>query len=488
MPVVAEIQDIRIPPFILEREVLFGLNTPTAVQQVLDWKINEHLIALELRKQGRHQQADFIDAQQAFQHEARIEHHFEQNVNAHVEVSDEEIRTEIQKRFVTFAFRFIPLNSQEEALSIRTQWEQQGYDKALQSLVQQHEITALSERWQSPLMEAYDIDAGLLEILQELEIQQPSQPVFYNGQWLLFEVTDIRRQPIGEWDYEDQWESAKKVVWNRKALQRAQEYVSTAMQPLQVRTDKKALNALNKLLYPLFKNQSSTRSVAYLIDTSPENLTFSRSDYEAIAPLLLARWNGGTLSIADFIDRFIPGLYPIRANSQEQFLAALADAVALVVRDEVFFAKEETKAWQRSDSLQQEIRLREDKWLFQHYKNEKLAHAQTDTVSLVAYYEEQAERLGQSLIPFDQLPAEARTRLLRKKVQRDLWSLADSLKAIYAPSINQDQLQQLTQKLKPALETKHFKQVHIFKNYANRPAWPSVDPIWTLRQPSEVLQ
>ncbi|MDV7398681.1 hypothetical protein RZS08_45165, partial [Arthrospira platensis SPKY1] len=134
---------------------------------------------------------------------------FKRDVLDAVEVSNEEIRAEVNRMFVKFAFRFIPLLDPSQAPMLLERWQSEGYEAALELVkTEQPEIATLSSQWQSPLVEAYDIDEALLEVLQDLPIGQPSSPILVDGQWVLFEVTDIRRTPIGDWEYAQKGETA----------------------------------------------------------------------------------------------------------------------------------------------------------------------------------------------------------------------------------------------------------------------------------------
>lgn len=478
--VIAQVDGAVITPFMLEREVFFGVNRENKPEQILQWKLNEHLIASELRRRGYEQRLDFKDAQKAFLKGSLVEEHFHQTVSSNVVATDQEIREEIQKRYVKFAFRFMPFESQEKALQYREIWKEEGYESSLKMYATQAELTMLSNRWQSPLIEAYDIDSALLSLIQNLSINEPSQPVLYQKQWVVFEVTDIRRQPIGELDYEQEWESAKKVVWNRKAMQAAESYVSSTMQPLDVRTDRKSLKALSDWLFPLFKDASPVRSIEYLVQTKDTVISDEAiSAYKKIKNEVLVRWKGGTLTIADFLHTFVPGLYPIRAHSKESFSAQLSDAVALVVRDLVFLEKTPKKEL-LTDSLKAETHLREDKWLFQTYKNELQKQLVSDSSAVQKYYQRASQELNQTLIPLEQLNKAKKTQLLRKITAEKLLVMADSLRRVHPPSINTKIVDAEVNRINEKLKSQGFKNVQIFKNYANQPAWPSIDPIWAL--------
>lgn len=477
--ILANVEGAKITEFMLQRETQFGVDKAVDPKQILQWKINEHLIANFVRKAGKTQSAEFIEAAKAFKHEALVEEVFMQKVSNQLVVSDEEIKAEIQKRYVSFAFRFYPVKNQKDGLKKQQIWKEHGYDSLLKTYkIPDQEVATTSSRWQSPLVEAYDIDAELLAIIQELPIGSPSAPVLYNGQWMLFEVTDIRRKPIGDWEYNDQWESAKKVVWNRKALAEGTSFVGETMQPLEVKTNRKLFQELADALYPLMLKERPIRSLSYQSQNNDEYK-------KGLNPLLqngesvLSSWKGGELRVGDFLSDWTPGLYPLRFSNKDEFSAALNEAVALLIRDKVLLKMVDKGLEIPSDSLQNEIRLREDKWLFQHEKNARMARILSDTASLAKWYAAKTEARGINAKDFHKIGKEAKLRLAQRFVAEEVANLADSLKNESSSVVYEDNLQQFMSKFTEANKLiNQNKTVHLFKNYANRPAWPSIDPIW----------
>lgn len=483
---IAVIGDSPITDFMIERELKFGIEKKVEPKQLFNWKIYEHTIAQSLRSQGFDQEAAFLDASKAFKHEAYVEEVFQINVTNKIVVTKEEIQTEVAKRNVKFAFRFIPVENEQDGVAKRNIWLNTSYDSLVKiSYSKNQEIAALSQQWQSPLVEAYDIDASLLTQLQNLEIGVPSQPILYNGKWMLFEVTDIRRKPIGDWENDELRFSAEKVVWNKKAIDNASTFVDSLMKPLAVRTNASVLKQLSSILYPLFKTNTPIRSLAYLMQ-------YDAFYKEQLSPLkieqnqVLSSWKGGKLTVYDFLVEWVPGVYPLRFDSKESFDSALSDAIALLIRDKKLIKLASKNKSFLSDSLSAELRLKEDKWLFQQHKNKRLNQLLADSTNLAQWYDKQSEKRGLNAISFDQLNWEAKNKLAYRMLAEELKKEADSL-AQHIEIIKFDEAwAQLERSLIKEAENERntkFKTVQLFKNYANRPAWPAIDAIW-LQLPS----
>jgi|GEM_PF-7104635 hypothetical protein len=485
--VIAKVEDAAITQFMVERELRFGIDKKVDPNQLLTWKIYEHTLANSLRAKGYDKENAFLDAAKAFRHEALVEEVFQQEVSDKVRVTDEEIKNEIAKRNVKFAFRFFPLQNEKDGFGKRELWLKTSYDSLLKSnYISTNEIAALSQNWQSPLIDAYEIDAELLKELQNLLIGEPSQPINYQGQWVLFEVTDIRRKPIGDWELKEQCESAHKVVWNTKAMLSATNYVDSLMSPLEVRTHRAVFELLSEQLYPVLKEQTPVRSLAFLMKYD----AFYQERLQSLTPQknqILSSWKDGNLSINAFLEDWIPGLYPLRFESKLSFKTALSDAIALLIRDKKLLTLAANKSDIQSDSLLAELRLREDKWLFEQYKNRQLKQILADTLFLIEWYDAEIAKRGLNALPFTTLEEQAKNRLVQRLLAKKLQTEAVKLSHETAITKYPEAWSALTTKIQQQ-NAKHidtdFKTAQLFKNYANRPAWPSIDPIW-LQLPSQ---
>lgn len=405
----------------------------------LNYMIAEKLIALEAEKQKLDTLPAIRHAMHTLREELLIERVFEERVLAGVEVTDEEIKAEINRDAVSFKFRLLPAGSRQEAMQLYEAIQQTGFDQVLQEeLDARPELRLVEGELTSPFLKAEEIDPNLLALLKDLELNKPSLPQPYQDAWFIFEVMDIRRERLADADYEAKAPSYQKILYNRKALEAGTAFVAETMQPLNVATKRPAFEILNEALWAWYKEETPVRNLLDYIDRAPHlhaYMELLKAHYRD--PLVT--FDNRSWSIYDFLEHFTPGRYVLRTEDAASFKAHLADIVALVVRDYLFLEMAEQEKLDQDEVFQRTVQDWNEKWLFQEYRNVKMAHVSTAT---------------------------SRTRMKQ---------IADSLRDVYEVTVNWHILDTLSTSVSRKNPT---QTVHLFKSNANKMPFPIADPNW----------
>lgn len=405
----------------------------------LNYMIAEKLIALEADKEGLDTLPAIRHAMHTLQEELLIERVFEEKVLAHVEVTDDEIRAEINRDAVSFKFRLLPAGSRQEAMQLYESIQQSSFDAVMEEeLNARPELRLVEGELTSPYLKAEDIDPTLLGLLKDLELNKPSLPQPYQDAWFIFEVMDIRRERLADADYEAKTPSYQKILYNRKALEAGTAFVSETMQPLNVATKRQAFEVLTDALWAWYKEDTPVRNLLDYIDRS--------SNPKPYMALLIAHYDDPlvtfderTWRIYDFLEHFTPGRYVLRTEDAATFKTHLADIVALVVRDDHLLQMAMQDNLDQDEIFQRSVKNWKQKWLFQEYRNIKLVNASADA-----------------------------SRNWMKH-------LADSLASEYKVEVNWQVLDTLRTSVSPQNPT---QTVHLFKSNANKMPFPIADPNW----------
>jgi hypothetical protein len=406
-------------------------------QAYLQHLIDEQVLALEARKLRLDTSAAVVHAMRTLREELLIERVFDEHVLRHVTVTDEEIRQEVNKAAVSFRFRFLPAPTEAAARTVQAHLAARGYDAVLDE--QQASLTELGfvpADFTSPYVKAEDVDPLVLEAIRDLPLHTPSAPVAYDGQWLVFEVMDIRRERLADVNYAAKAPTIRKQVYNRKALEQATAFVAGTMAPLQVTTRREGFEVLCAALWPWYRAQPPTRNLLPEVEaraSGPPHLDLLRQHlHTPLVQFGTTRW-----AIRDFLAHFTPGRYPLRPDDEAAFKAQLADVVALVVRDYIFLEQARHEHLGEDAHHQRLLRRWEDKWLFQTFRQ--------------------------------QLAPEA----VRAQQYARIW--ADSVRARYRVEINHDVLDTLTLHTSDA---NPLMTVLLYKSNSNKMPFPIADPLW----------
>ncbi len=408
-------------------------------RELLDFMIREKLLAMEAERMNLDTVAAIRHALHTLEEEMLIERVFEEHVLDHIEVSDEEIRDEINRSAVSFRFRFLPALNENDAWAMWRDVNERGWGAVFEDRREAFEEIRMSEpEMTSPLLGADEIEPEILAIIQDLEVLRPSEPVNWNGQWVLFQVVDIRRSGLSEDDYQKKAATYRKVIYNRKAMEGGTQFVGDTMSPLDVRTQREGFDVLNQALWDWYRDEQPLRNLLFLIESGSVDKPYSRLLVSSF-DLPLVAFGNEQWDIREFLAHFTPGRYAVRTRDPLDFRARLSDIVALVVRDKLFLDRARQERLHRDEAYQRGLALWKEKWMFQEYKN----------------------RLVQ-----DRPAVAARSRLVE---------LTDSLKALYDVEVYYGVLDTLTLSVS---EMNPTMTVHLFKSHSNRQAFPIVDPNW----------
>lgn len=440
----------------------------------LELMLREQVLAREAERRGLDTNAAVVHALHTLREELLIERVFEAHVLDQIEVTDEEIRAEIHKNAVRFQFRFLPALTEADAIQRREQIQAQGYEATLAEQQERFaELNWRADELTSDYVKAEDIDPAVLAVIQDLAIGTPSEPVLFDDLWYVFEVTDIRRQPVGELDYEQQTPTVRTVLYNQKAMAGGTAFVAATMEPRNVTTKRDGFEVLNAALWTWYRDQPPLRNLLHTIEEQGLDTPYTRL-LRAKYALPLVTFDDQQWTIRDFLAHFTPGRYILRPRDERAFKARLADIVALVVRDHIFLQMAEDENLHDDPEYRRTLAQWRAKWLFQELRTTWL-NAPLDTTRLAAYYQAKEAALDTEFRPFDRLDGEDHARIRTRFVQERLADLADSLLAGLDVTIYDAVLDTLTI---PESAKNPAMTVHLFKNNANKQPFPIVDPLW----------
>lgn len=443
----------------------------------LNLMILEKALALEAEKANLDTAQAVIHAMYTLREELLIERVFEEKVLVNIDVTDDEIRAEINRAAVRFRFRFLPAHTEAEAHDVREKIREKGFARVWREDREAFaEIDIAEGELTSPLLGADEIDPTVLEVLKDLAIHTPSEPVQYNGHWYVFEVIDIQRTPLSEADYAQRASTHRKRIYNRKAMAAGQAYVVETMEPLKVTTRRLGFEVLSEALWEWYRARTPQRNLLHYINDQNWDAPYVRQLVEHYDTELV-RFGNEQWTIRTFLEHFTPGRYVLRVRDRgyTAFRARLADVVALVVRDAVLLRVAAEERLDRQSKFQRSLELWRDQWMFQEYRRWLVATADTSTSAVKAYYDRKDSTMEGSFYAYEQLDSQARDKVRNRMMQEWMERYADSIAARYDVSINEAALDTLTLSTSSA---NPYLTVHLLKSNSNKMPLPIVDPGW----------
>lgn len=450
-----------------------GDDAPRAYLQKM---INELLIAQKGFEMKLDTAANIQQAVESIRQEALIQKVFDTYVTDQIEVTDDEIKAEINKAAVSFQLKFLPAQSEAQAFRLKQQVEDEGFDAVLTNFANEMMAGELTENdFITPYMTSEEMDPELLDLVQNLELQTISEPVLYNKQWFLFMVNNIRRKPVAPEDYMQKAETYRKVVYNRKAMQMAEVFVRDLMEPLNVTTHREVFEPFADAMYDWFYVEIPTGDLAKKVRS--RNTSYLRKIDDLLVQKLVS-WTKDSWTVNEFLEHVSLSRHQLRTGNREDFKAAFSDVIALTVRDFYLIQMGEKDDLNESEVVQKETQQWANKWVYQSARDRFLNNLSfTDEAVQEFYKGKQAD------YPFNRKEMKAYANLSdvqKRQVRKDylafhLQEYADSISSDIPVHINEQKWSDIAAQLdvdRPEIPTQLLKQ------NSNRMAFPVVDPNW----------
>ena len=474
-PVVATVGDATIGADDFAKSFELGFphlkQRPDPRQAYLDHMIAEALLAQE----GYRLRLDTTAAVRAqlddLWDELLVEQVFEHEVNSRVSVSDAEVQRALQEEAVQFRLRYVPAATLDEARSVRATIEAEGFDAALaRQLAARPDVELRPEDFETPFLGSAEVPAPVLDAIRDLPPNTPSAPIAAGGQYLIVEVADVQRQPVGL-DPEAR-QRARETLEQQQAKALAREYVTGRMQPLGLTLKGRAFRELTAALWdwvPTLDPPPLSLASALATDRSPE-----AAAVRARLGDVLATTTDGEMTVRDLLSGYPSRRYPLSTDSRDAFQGSLYDAVGLTLRDAAFTAQARAQGWDEAPEVTADLRRWRDKWVYQAMVDYIADTTAVSDADVETYRQQHATYYdGLGLAP-DALAARLRDDVRRAKARAALPRVVASLRERYPVSIHADALAAAV----PETDVTPGLPVLLYKAHTGRPIYPIADPAW----------
>lgn len=445
--------------------------------------LHRMIAELLLAQQGYALQLDTLSrirtAVQTIQEERVIEEVFTHFVLSRIEISPDEILHEVYRSAVAIEFSYLPAATQAHAHVLKQQLQDLPFEQVAAQYTSEvlTPSTSLAEQFRSPLTPVVELDHALVSHLQDLTILEPSDPIFYQNQWYVFVVNNIVRTPLSPNDIAERSVSARKVLYNTKAMQQAGTFVNDTMTPYRVETIRSTFNRVIPHLFALYQQEIPVGRIWQQIEANRFEQDSAHANLYALAREPLVTSTLGTWTVQDFFEIFNAGRYQLRPDNVRSFTIRFSDIIALVVRDEVFFGKARDADLFTRAEVTRDVQRWSDKWVFQEMRTRTLDAAPITHAQVMEYARQNGRIASSGGIQGDgtQLSEAAMHRLRRDYLAHVLFDAAEHLKEQFNVVIDYAMLDTITVSASSANPN---MTLQVFNQNSNRMAFPVLDPIW----------
>lgn len=445
--------------------------------EYLEKMVAELVLAKEGYNRGFQDNESIQRAVQTITEERLIEEVFQRHVLSKIEVDENEIRDEVQKMAVSFEFSFLPAQSKIHGEFLRNQLLEKPFEEVVQAMIIDAGLNEVNpDQFRSDLTPALDIEPDLLKHFKSLEVNTPSNPIQYQGQWYLFIVDNIVREPLSPSDFAEKGVSARKIIYNRKAMEGGTKFVTETMDPLKVETVRGPFTALAELMYQWYENEDTPSGALWevVVDKSREK-DYLAGIYE-LRDQTLVTTSEQTWSVQAVLEKLNAGRYTMRSDNFREFSARLADVIGLVIRDNRLLDIAEDEELGLDPNVQREIRKWQNKWVFREMRTKILEEVPFNDSLVFDYVREDQFYPDEILSRHPNEFSEGQVNRFRSDyMSSKLMDKANELKNNFDVKIYFERLDTIQVNHSSANPNMTFQ---LLKQHNNRQPFPVLDPVW----------
>ncbi len=453
---------------------------PDRKKSYLDYMIKESLLSQEGYKLGLNRSGRVQRLEEDLKNELLVEELFTREVKDKITVSPEEIKQAIQKSKVSFKLRYWYEPNKTYADRVCNAMRQRGYTAVVDEILGGNpELNLKPKDFETDYLTDMDTSEELLAAIENLPMGEISDPVLIDGVYYIFQVTDVRRKPLTDYELTERADSYRQILFYRKLNKAAIKYVSSIMTPLNLTTKGEPFRRLADALFEWNKldslHQSSFRHA--IENAAPEQKALYAAREMLGQPL--TSFGKGGWTVAEFLDRLNPMKLQKSFNDRSLLRSALNDEIAMSVRNQVLVDLAKNKKLERSETVQKSLQEWRDKWVYEECRKNFSSPIQVGDQDLHRYFSQFSDRYR--IRPTDSLTvtwndARVRRDALHNQVVARLSQVTDSLRSVFPVTVNKAVLDTIT-----TIESKsRWMSLQVFKNSSHRLATPIVDPGWGL--------
>jgi hypothetical protein len=480
--VVARVGDEVITVRDFRRSYEFGFshlkNGPDRKRSYLDYMIKEKVLSQDGYKLGLDKNERVKKLEKQLQDELLIEQLFISQVNSKIEITPDQIRDTINKTKVSWKLRYWVEPTIEYANRVAQAMRARGYSDVVDEILGSNPETSLEAKdFETDYLSYFDVTEEFLETIKDLPVGEISDPIEQNGVYFIYQIVDVRRNPVVDNEYVDQYEKYRQILYYRQLKNEAIKYVSAFMTPKNVTTKGTAFRLFVDALSEWMKENPANESFAQAIENASDENSAIKKLRDNFKQTLVA-FEGGNWTVKDFLEKFDPKTIKTDKKENNTIKSQLNEKIALAVRDEFLVKEAKSKGLAKSPEVKRELKEWRDKWVYKETRKHYARDVNVDDEQIKEYFETYKDRYKirwsdePTLEEFkNQAKRDAAIRLVKARLNHKVDSLS-----VYSPiEINQAVLDSITI---IEFDKSRWATMQVYKNSSKRMAAPIVDPAW----------
>jgi hypothetical protein len=447
----------------------------------LDYMIKEKILAKHGKKMGLAKSDRVSQLVNELKDELLVEEIFKKEVHEKINITPDEIKDAITKSKVSWKLRYWAEPNPEYAENISRAMRARGYSSVVDDILNSNpEIKLKPKDFDTDYITWLEVSPELLEKIKDLPVGEISDPVELNGMFFIFQIVDIRREPLSDYEINNKSKTFEKILFARKVQDKATQFVSEFMTPKNVVTKGESFRKIAKAMEEWDEINIEERGEFLETVLSAEEDDNALFELRNNLDKTLVTFEKNKWTVEDFLKRFREKSLKFPSQDGKNFRSQLNQQIALTVRDHFFIKEAKKRKLDTSKPVQKELIQWRNKWVYEEMRGQLSADLNITDEQARNYFNKYKDKYK---IRWDDKPQygsfknQAKRDVYIQNAKMILNQKVDSLKTIYPVSIDYAVLDSIQ-----VIDFKKSKWIslQVYKQSSNRMAVPIVDPAWGL--------
>ncbi len=452
---------------------------PDPKRYYLEYMIKEKLLSIEGYQKGFDKSEAVKKYENELLNELLIEEVFTQEVGSKINITSEQIKDAITKSKVSWKMRYWFEPNEESAQAICLAMREKGYTEIIdQILYKNPEIPIRPKDLTTQYMTYFEIPEEVFEAVKDLPRGDISDPVFINGIYYIFQILDIKRDGITDFDYKNSYEKYRQILYYRQLKKDAHKYIVNLMEPKKLKFKPDAFNTMCNA-YVEWKKSDNLQEMDFktaVVQADNPSSELYKVKQKLNNPVLTI--DSEEWLLKDVLNRNIWRSIKVNMEDKKSIRPKIADELALLVRNKYLLQIAEELDLKEDPRLQKELKSWRDKWVYKETRKYFTKKIKVDDEVakeyLLTVYKDSIRTFENDSTYQNELLMVKR-RLVIDSIRRELDKKVDSLRQVIPVWINEAVLDTITT---VKTEKTHLIDLQVYKRSSNRMAVPIVDPAW----------
>jgi len=452
---------------------------PDPKRSYLEYMIKEKLLSIQGYKKGFDNTETVKKYEKELLNELLVEEVFTKEVGSKIKITSEQVKNAITKSKASWKMRYWFEPNIKGANAVYTAMREEGFTEVVDKILQQNpEIPIKPKDLVTQYMTYFDAPEDVFEAVKDLPVGDISEPVFVHGMYYIFQIIDIKRDMITDFDYKNSYEKYRQILYYRQLKKDAGKYITKLMQPKDLKFKSEAFNTVCNAFVEWKKSdklqEMDFKTAVIQADVpSSELYKMKRTLNNPVLTVDSEEW-----LIKDILNRNIWGSIKVNIEDKKTIRPKIADAFALEVRNKYLLEKAEELNLAEEPRVQKELKSWKNKWVYKETRKfyTKNINVNDEDVKnyLLEVYKDSIKTADNDTI-YQKKFLMAKRHLVIDSIRMELTKKTDSLRQIIPVWINETVLDTIK-----TVETEktHLIDLQVYKRSSNRMAVPIVDPAW----------